>query len=159
MVETRYPQPPDLSSIERGRVEGYDAQSTYIRNEGVLQIPVSEGDNSEDQECILVKTSAAWGRKIVIWVASAAGHVPVSPSQFTNDPNEVLDSSQVAISDPKIIEDGMSFRVVVTGRYEYALLKPPKEKDGYLGPEGHYLSTPPQAAAGGDRFKTNGQRN
>lgn len=133
----------DLPTGIQGTVdEGYSSQKIYVRNQGVLQIPISEDESGNDGECVFVKMSQEWGKMYLIFQASAINKVPDVPHPESNNPNEILLNDEIGISEPILMPSG-SVKMVIHGKYTYALVNAPSPADGYTSPRTEYMPGKP----------------
>lgn len=101
----------------------FETKTFYITDNGTIQIPLASDDRSESK---IVKTSAKFTKKIVMWEAEKIGGIPDIPSPSENS-NEFLDETVIGTVTPMFMPDGITKVYTLTGKYVYNLKKPVDE--------------------------------
>jgi hypothetical protein len=125
--------PPTETTLPADQDEGlyphtlFDFQTLHYRCNGKLQLPVSGPDGTPS---VIVRLSAPWGYRVVIWLAARNGRLPRLPDCETTDANEVLGDVEIGTVEPKVI-DGVRYEYTVSGKYTYLLYRPPNKQAGF----------------------------
>jgi len=135
----------------KGRYLIWGCNVQVIYNAGLLQIPVavdpSTALNATDAEkkppCSIVRTAAAWGKKIITYRARRLGIVPDFPTPATDNPNETLEAAAVDV-DGMFPDVGGVLREYAGGAVYVFILSQPLTawEQGVSIPNPPFLQTP-----------------
>src|SRR5262245_53307458 len=84
----------------------YRIVTTYLRKNGVLQMPVAGLAQDGSQSAEIVRVSSPYGGKMVQWIAEREGLPPVLPDPESDDANQVLESWRIIPQSPELMTNG-----------------------------------------------------
>lgn len=118
----------DISQYEAPYTE-YGAQTEYIADDGVLQLPVAGGHGTA---CVFVQLHAPIMRKEVTFSGVRQGDVPVLPDPTAADPDEgVRGGFSIVTKAPLIKGDALNFTYQAMGMLTFYLSNVLVPEDGY----------------------------
>lgn len=120
----------------------YKVTVAYLWNTGALQLPVAQptpgvaaiddpGPQGARTLAAVCQTSAAYGKKVVSWVAERDGDFPHVPHPIDpTDDNAVLETFVIETESPDLLPEGVDHAYRVRGTYTYILKEPIWATDG-----------------------------
>ena len=117
-VETALQGPDSLSEMDYGAPYGHlQTTVTFITRGGKVQLPIADAG----QSCAIVDLSAPTQVKMVSWVVTRKGLLPIAPSPATVDSEHVLIDSEIGAHFPMLLVGGGGHLWGLSGVYTYAL--------------------------------------
>jgi hypothetical protein len=112
-------------SFNSGLYDEISIQTSYLGFGGLAQMPLAGDESNLGDSCAIVKTSRAYGQKVVAWRIRKTGGMPKLPHPDTGNPNEVFNDFKLSPFVPGIMADGITPCIQAEGVYFYLLKKPP----------------------------------
>jgi hypothetical protein len=128
----------------------------FFWEEGLLQIPAATNPTSPPAGCVIVRTSAPYGIKVVRWIARRYAKPPLMP-----DPNPPAEETNLKLRrflispvSESLLADGKTHFYMRQGVYEYLMVRPVAPGEGkYLAGAPPYDRTPlAQTKLAADQF-------